>query len=191
LAIYAKTGLVTFHGPVGKSNWTPFTKKHFRYVLMNKKIVASSDSKRNQSSSIETIAGGKAKGTLLGGNLSVLTSMLGSKYVPDWRGSILFLEDVGEEIYRIDRMLTQLKLNGVFDEINGFVFGKCTDCEVSSGYNFTLQEVLTDHLEPFKVPAFVGANIGHIDDMITLPIGINAEIDAEKGSIRILESAVR
>jgi muramoyltetrapeptide carboxypeptidase len=140
---------------------------------------------------IKTIRKGRAVGTLLGGNLSVLTSMLGSDYLPSWEHSILFLEDVGEDIYRIDRMLTQLSLNGVFNKINGFIFGKCTDCSVSKGRHFTLGQILRQHIEAYKIPAFYGANIGHIDNIFTLPIGSKAQMDASKGTIYIPEPPVK
>lgn len=186
LAIYAKTGLITFHGPVGKSEWTTFTRAHFEKVLMQNKSLSISDN----NDTINTITEGEASGVLLGGNLSVLTSMLGSKYLPDWQGSILFLEDIGEDIYRVDRMITQLKLNGILDKIYGFIFGKCTSCEVSSGFHFTLEQMLKDHIKRLEIPAFIGANIGHIDDMLTLPIGIRAKMNAVNGSISLAESPV-
>lgn len=193
LAIYARTGLITYHGPVGKSTWTDFTVSYFRKAVMQdkpfqmKNAAGMSAASRN---STETLNEGQATGVLLGGNLTVLTSMLGSEYLPDWRNSILFLEDVGEDIYRIDRMLTQLKLNGILNKINGLVFGTCAGCEVAEGFHFTLEQILQDHIKTLEIPAFVGANIGHIDNMFTLPIGIQAKINANKGIITLLESPV-
>ena len=117
---------------------------------------------------------------------------MGSRYLPRWEGAILFLEDVGEEIYRVDRMLTQLKLAGVLDQIAGLVFGQCTDCTPGEGFgSLTLDEVLEDHVRPLGIPAWRGAMIGHIDDQLTLPLGVQAEIDAGVGTIRLLEPAVR
>lgn len=186
LAIYAKTGLVTYHGPVGKSEWTPFTRAYFR-----KAVMASKPFVMKSSSDVITLFEGTARGTLLGGNLSVLTSMLGSDYLPRWQNSILFLEDIGEDIYRIDRMLTQLRLNGILEQVNGLVFGKCTACSVSSGYHFTLEQILEDHLKEYGIPVFVRANIGHIDNMFTVPVGIQAQMDADAGTIRLLESPTK
>jgi len=141
---------------------------------------------------IQTITPGIVSGRLVGGNLTVLTAMLGSEYLPDWSGRILFLEDTNENIYRIDRMLTQLKLAGVLDKIAGFVFGKCTKCTPGDGYgSFTLEEVLNDHIRPLKIPAWSGAMIGHIDSQFTVPIGVRVAIDAERGTITMLEAAVR
>jgi muramoyltetrapeptide carboxypeptidase len=192
LAIYAKTGMITFHGPLGVSKFTPFTTKYFREALMDARPFTMKNKVTNQSNNgIKTIRKGRATGALLGGNLSVLTSMLGSGYLPSWEHSILFLEDVGEDIYRIDRMLTQLNLNGVFDKINGFVFGKCSHCSVSRGRHFTLGQILHQHLKNYDIPAFYGANIGHIDNIFTLPIGIKAQMDATEGTINVLESPVK
>jgi muramoyltetrapeptide carboxypeptidase len=140
---------------------------------------------------IDTITPGTARGVLVGGNLSVLVAMFGSPYLPDWKGAILFLEDDGEQIYRVDRMMTQLKLAGVLERLAGFVMGKCTGCEPGSGYgSLTLKEVLADHLLPLGIPAFSGAMIGHIENKFTVPVGLPAEIDAGKGTLTLLEPAV-
>lgn len=192
LAIYVKTGLVTFHGPVGKSDWTSYTTRNFKQVLSCRQP-NSLDIPQNDlcedCRDFYVITTGKASGRLLGGNLSVLTSMMGSDYLPEWKNSILFLEDVGEDIYRIDRMMTQLKLNRVFDQISGFVFGQCTDCERSNEYSLTLEQIFDDHIRPLGIPAFSGAMVGHIKNMLTLPVGIKAEIDAQSGSIMLKEPA--
>lgn len=190
LAIYAKTGLITFHGPVGKSDWTDYTVDHFTEILSGQES-AELEIPQNgfceDCDSLGVITSGKAAGRLLGGNLSVLTAMAGSDYLPDWKGSILFVEDVGEDVYRIDRMMTQLKLNGILDQISGFVFGQCTECERANSYSLTLQQVLEDHLEPLEIPAFSGAMFGHLSKMLTLPVGLQAEINAQSGTIKLAE----
>lgn len=145
-------------------------------------------STKNNTEQIQTITEGTASGTLLGGNLTVLTAMMGSDYLPLWDNSILFVEGVGEEIYRIDRMLTQLHLAGVFERINGFIFGKCVNCEQEAGPAFTLREIVKQHVKKFNIPTFMGANIGHIDDMVTVPIGATAKMDAGTGMIKLFES---
>ncbi|HLU99729.1 MAG TPA: LD-carboxypeptidase, partial [Acidobacteriota bacterium] len=140
---------------------------------------------------VQTITPGKAKGRLLGGNLTVLTAMIGSDYLPSFDGAILFLEDVGEEIYRIDRMLTQLQLSGILDRVAGVIFGKCTDCGPGQGYgSLTMEQLFDDHIRPLGVPAWSGAMIGHIPQKFTLPQGAMAEIDATRGTIQLLESPV-
>lgn len=187
LAIYAKTGLITFHGPVGKSEWTDFTVNHFKTMLMEPRpqFLTMSDDEE-----IRTITPGETSGPLLGGNLTVLTSMLGSEYLPDFEGAILFLEDVGEDIYRIDRMITQLKLSGILDQIGGFIFGKCTECNPGNHYSLTLDEVFEDHIAPLNIPAFRGAMIGHIDNIFTLPVGLPVKMDADRHQIVISDPPV-
>lgn len=194
MAIYAKTGIVTFHGPVGKSEWTDFTISSFRNVLMNKQapqLVNPPVSSEHTPSSFRTITSGTSSGKLLGGSLTVLTSMLGSDYLPSWDNAILFVEDVGESVYRIDRMLTQLRLNGILERLNGFIFGRCTDCPKGYEYGFTLEQILDQHIKELEIPAFYGSMIGHLDHMFTIPIGISATMDSDSGTINLLESAVR
>lgn len=193
LAIFTRTGLVSFHGPVGKSEWTDFTLSHFMKVLSGHspvELVIPENDDCGDCTRYRCISGGTTTGRLLGGNLTVLTSMMGSRYLPEWEGSILFLEDVGEDVYRIDRMLTQLKLNGVLDKISGFIFGQCTGCDPSNSYSLTLEEVLDDHVLPLGIPAYQGAMIGHIDDIWTVPIGIRGTMNADKGMLTLNEAAV-
>lgn len=187
MAFYAKSDLYTFHGPVGKSTWNDFTTNAFKAVTWNGEVVRYDIPEEFDDSFI--ITPGTAEGKLLGGNLSVLVSMIGSDYLPSFENAILFLEDIGESVYRIDRMLTQLKLTGILDQLSGFVFGKCTDC--SAGENsLTLQQVMDDHIKPLNIPAFYGAMISHEDNNITLPFGMHAQLDATEKIISITDSAV-
>lgn len=193
--IHAKTGLVTFHGPPPLNNYSA---EYFRRVVMNGEAFTMrnptdtpEDTLVPTEDRIRTITGGTASGRILGGNLTVLTTILGSDYLPEWEGSILFIEDVNEAIYRVDRMLTQLSLAGVLDKIGGFVFGRCTECGPGSGYGaLTMEEVLREHIEPRGIPAFSGTMIGHIERQFTIPLGIDVEIDAGAGTIRMLEPGV-
>ena len=199
LAIFEKTGLVTFHGPMATSTWKSYPYDHFRRLLFDgEKLLFQNPSDKGDeltqtSNRIRTITQGTAKGELLGGNLSVLTGIMGSSYFPgNWKNKILYLEDVGERVYAVDRMMSQIKLGGVLDEISGFVFGKCTDCDPGgSGFgSLTMEEVIDYYIKSLEIPAYSGAMIGHITDNITIPNGINAEIDASKGTIQLLEAAV-
>lgn len=194
-AIYAKTGLVTFHGPVGNSSWGPFSMKYVKSVLMDPDHYNSDENVFKPYDRIKdapvVIRPGKAKGVLVGGNMAVLTAMMGSDFLPSWENKILFLEETAEEPYRLDRMITQLKLAGVLDRISGFVFGKCIKCEAEEPDKaFTFQEVLEQHIKPLGIPAYYGAMIGHIENKFTLPVGALAEMDAGAGTIRLLEPAV-
>jgi muramoyltetrapeptide carboxypeptidase len=197
LAVHSRTGLITFHGPVATSTWNPFSVDYVRRILFNGEAVTLQNPPPSESSlartkdRVQTVTGGKARGRLLGGNLSVLAGIIGSDYLPDWNDAILFVEDDGEGIYRIDRMLTELDLAGVLKKVRGFIFGKCTNCGPGEGYgSLTLEEVLSDHVKPLGIPAWFGAMIGHIENKFTVPVGIEAEIDADRGTIRLLEPAV-
>jgi muramoyltetrapeptide carboxypeptidase len=199
VACQAKTGLVTFHGPVGTSTWNQFSVGYFKRVLMEGSMECfrnprgTGDALAQTRDRVHTITPGKARGVLIGGNLTVLTAMLGSPYLPPWDRVILFLEDDSEHIYRIDRMLTQLRLAGVLGALAGVVFGKCTECGPGGGGygSLTLEDVYADIIAPFPIPAFAGAMIGHIENKFTVPLGIEAEMDATEGTVTLLESAVR
>ena len=190
-AIYAKTGLITFHGPVGNSSWGEFSMRYVKEILFDGKKSLLAGPIFNKAEHPVTIKGGKAVGGLVGGNLSVLAGMMGSNYLPDWNNKILFLEETAEEPYRLDRMMTQLKLAGVLGKIKGIVFGKCVKCDAEEPEKaFTFMEVLEQNIKPLGIPAFYGAMIGHIENKYTLPIGVQVEMDADEGTIKLLEQAV-
>ena len=197
IAIYAKTGVVTFHGPVGISTWNQYSTDFVKQILFDGKMVTMENSQKmgdnltQTKDRVLTITPGVATGRMVGGNLSVLSAMVGSDYLPDWKNTILFLEEVGEDIYRVDRMLTQLKLAGILNKISGFVFGKCTDCDPGEGYgSLTLVDLFNDIIKPLGIPAYYGAMIGHITDKFTVPVSVNVEMDAGKGTLKMLEPAV-
>ena len=193
--IHSQTGLVTFHAPAPRHR---FSAKHFESIVMagespllsNPSDVPPDQTVRAADRTM-TLHPGTARGPLLGGNLTVLSAIVGSSYLHDWRGAILFLEDVNEAVYRVDRMITQLALAGILDQLAGVVFGRCTDCDSGTSFgSLTLEEVLADHFGKLGVPAFMGSMVGHIAKQFTLPLGIQAEIDADAGTIRLLEPAV-
>jgi len=197
LAIHAKTGLVTFHGPIGLDAWNSFTAGYFRRIIMDAEAVTmqnpidAGDRLTPRENRVQTITPGAATGILKGGCLSIISALLGTEYTPPWKNALLFVEDVNEEIYRVDRLLTHLKLAGVLAQAKGFIFGSCTDCGPGEGYgSLTLEQVLDDHIKPLGIPAWFGSMIGHIPMKFTLPVGVEARIDAEKGTIQLLEPAV-
>ena len=198
LAFAARAGFTTIHGPNassawGKASWDPFRALVFDGATPTyRNPVSVEDRLVPRQWRTRTITGGKARGRLLGGNLTVLTTLMGTPYLPDFSGAILFIEDTNEAEYRIDRMLTQLSLGSVLGKLKGVVFGQCTECvNTGSGYgNFTLSEVLQQHLAPLGIPAFEGAMFGHIANQFSLPVGAPVEIDADAASIRILEPVV-
>lgn len=199
LGIHAQTGLVTFHGPNGLTAWRDDQVTPFRQVLFEgaqlrfENAIAGEDRDRimQTRNRILTLTPGRARGRLYGGNLSVLSGIVGSPYLPDLTGAILFVEDIGENIYRIDRMMTQLKLAGILDSLAGFIFGQCTHCGPDADYgSLTLPEVLQDLIQPLGIPAWSGATIGHVEPILTLPLGLEVEIDADQGTIQMLSAAV-
>ena len=189
LAIYARSGVVTFHGPVGISTWNWFSLNYVERILLKKEAILLQNLSSHR---VETITPGKTRGRLLGGNLSVLAALVGSPYLPTWKNTILFVEEVGEEIYRVDRMLTQLKLAGILDQLAGFIFAGCFDCpeEEDNEPTLTLTQVLSALIKPLGIPAWQGSMIGHLKNKFTVPLGVEVEIDAEQGTILMLESAV-
>jgi muramoyltetrapeptide carboxypeptidase len=198
LAFAAQAGFTTIHGPNassawGKKSWEPFRALTFDGAMpLYRNPEVTEDRLVQRAWRTRAIRSGTATGRLLGGNLSVLSALLGTAYLPDFDGAILFLEDVGESEYRIDRMLTQLALAGILRKVRGVVFGQCSKCSAPgpSYGGFTVSEVLQQHLEPLGVPAFQGGFFGHITDQFSLPVGTLAEIDADAGTIRIAEPAV-
>jgi len=195
-AISTKTGMVTFHGPMGLDTWWggdhKWNGEYVKDVIMSAKAVHYSNLPLYGT---RTITPGKARGKLIGGNLSVFAAMIGSEYLlkQHTQGAILFLEDVDEAPYRIDRMLTQLHLAGFLHDIAGFVFGICSNCVPSNkNESLSLDQVLDQKVKHLGVPAFSGAMFGHdIEAQFTLPVGIEVSIDATAGTITMLESAVQ
>lgn len=198
LAFAARVGFATIHGPNAGSSWSKLSWDYFRRLAfygeapLYRNPLATEDRLVQRHWRTQTITPGKAQGRLLGGNLTVLASLLGTPYLPDFDGAILFLEDVDEAEYRIDRMLTQLSLAGVLRRVAGVAFGQCTNCRATgpSTGGFSVAELLRQHLQPLGVPAYQGALFGHVENQFSIPVGVRAEIDASNGTMRILESAV-
>ena len=197
-AIFSRTGLVGFHGPVGISTFNDFSVEYIKKVLFqpdNGVVLESKVEDFNGERIPFTIRSGKARGRLIGGNLTLAVSLIGTKYDIDYSGKVVFLEEVGEEPYRIDRMLTQMIEAGKFENAAGIVLGKFWRCEVKKDkpefkISLTLDEVLYDRLFQLGIPIFYGASFGHITNKFVLPFGINIEMDAQEKTITLLESAV-
>jgi len=188
-AVHGATGLVTFHSPLARSDWNAFSAEHFRAVAM----AGEAPLLRNPADlPPRALRGGVARGPLQGGNLAVLTSLAGTPHFPDLTGAILFLEDVNEYLYRVDRMFTTLALGGHLARVAGVVLGGFTSCKPSEGSygTLTLDEILADHLGDLGVPVLRNAAFGHIGPKWTLPLGVPAELDADAGTLRLLEAAV-
>jgi muramoyltetrapeptide carboxypeptidase len=196
-AIHLRTGLVTFHGPMGGSNFVPYTLDNFRRVVMTAEpagLLQPPPKKETElvdrANRIVRIAGGKASGRLVGGNLTMISTLMGTPFEVETAGAIVFLEDVHEEPYRIDRMLTQLAAGGKFDGIAGVVFGRCSDCGYK-GPTFSLEDILRDRFASIGVPAISGLSFGHIEQKLAMPIGVMATLDGDSGTLSLDEAAVR
>lgn len=189
LAYYERSGLVTFHGPVIASRWNAFSTAAWQQVLMAG-TAATLQNPPQQTHRV--IHPGQAQGPLVVANLSVLAAMVGSTYLPQWAGKILVVEEVGEPVYRVDRLLSQLKLAGLLDQLAGFVFAQCTRCESPGDREpaLSLNRVLDDWIRPLGIPSWQGLALGHVPDKLTLPIGIPVAIDAERATLQLLEAPV-
>lgn len=195
-AIHQETGLVTFHGPMAGSNLRPWTLEQLRRAVQSTAPLGTlanppkqDDELINRTFPTLAIRGGRARGPLAGGNLTLLATLMGTPWEVETAGTILLIEDTDEELYRIDRMLTQLALGGKLDRVAGVVFGTCTDCPVT-GPSFSLEEILRERLEPLGVPVLKGLAFGHIAEKLTLPIGLPATLDADAGTLTFDEGAV-
>ena len=197
LAIHQRTGLVTFHGPVAASDFPEDTLRYFHSALMETnapfEIRASVADTVMEPPEYHpfVITGGQAKGTLTGGNLALLSSMVGTEFAPIFKNKIVFIEDVGEQPYRLDRMLTQLLQGTDLMEAAGIVLGVFNDCQPKSDtFSLSLEDALRDRLGGMGIPVVYGIPFGHVTHQATFPYGIAAKLDANQMVLSILESAV-
>lgn len=183
-----RRGLVSFHGPhAGAATLPPLAEACFRHVLMSAEPAGTLPLAPDPAQTT-SLAGGVAEGRLVGGNLALVASSCGTAYQPSAEGRILFLEDVGEPLYRIDRMLMQLRLSGVMNGVAGLAFGRFT--ELPAGEEALLEDVLREAIAPLGVPAVLGLPFGHDDNSWTMPLGVRARLDADACSLALLEAAV-
>lgn len=187
-AITDRTGLVTFHGPMVAKDIAGQT---LDLASWNNALHGGANWNVIPSG-VETLRAGKAEGRLYGGCLSMLVASLGTSYEIQTDDAILFIEDIGEKPFRIDRMLMHLKLAGKLERVRGFVFGEMLDCLPPKGESYTLQQVIMRILEPYNVPIVYGLKSGHVTSgNVTLPIGVQAQLAAENSgmTLKILESS--
>ncbi|RMD50336.1 MAG: LD-carboxypeptidase [Ignavibacteria bacterium] len=192
--IFSQTGLVCFHGPVGISTFDEFSVNNLKPLLFgrskNLKLKPA-----DKFDSPEIIRTGLAEGRLVGGNLSLIISTIGTKYDLDYKNKIVFIEEINEEPYRIDRMLTHMIQAEKFDGAAGIALGRFVKCEVKEkspefDSSFNLKEVLFDRLYSLNIPVVYGLSFGHIDNKITLPFGAKAKLDVKNFEITLLENTV-
>jgi len=193
LYLYRRFGWATFHGPMAAKDFAGGQPHYDRDTLMRALTVASpvGEISSDKTEMLHQGRGREARGRLLGGCLSLVTAMMGTPDELDTRGAILFLEDTGVRPYAIDRMLQQLKLAGKFDQVQGIVFGEMADCVQHAEQGYTIQEVLAECTADLGVPVMFGLPSGHSPrGNLTLPLGVEATLDAERGMLRIEEAAV-
>jgi muramoyltetrapeptide carboxypeptidase len=198
-AFLKKANLVTFHGPMlhsdfCKKDMPDFTLQSF-LITLTRPYAAGSICNNYRGKTISVLRRGKASGRLLGGNISLLCTTLGTPYQPSFKEKILFLEDLDEVPYRFDRMLTHLLNAGALQQVAGVAVGinrNCTDpkAKKTKEYRQTVTDVLTERLAVLKVPIVTGLPFGHVPLNATLPVGVGAELDGTNGDLTILEAAV-
>lgn len=197
-AFLTQAGMVSFHGPMLNSdfalpNLPDFTLKSFLTTLAGGLTTGISSGYDGRT--VTVLRSGKARGQLIGGNLALLCTVIGTPWQPSFKNKILFLEDIGEEPYRWDRMLTHLLNCGLLQQVAGIAIGLNADCEdprarAAKEYRQTLAEVLKERLLPLKIPVVTGLPFGHVPPNATLPVGVNAELDANQGELRLLHPGV-
>lgn len=188
LAINKKTGLITFHGPVGNSTLEGFTMENFLRLVKDGEALKMV---QPAAEALQIFSKGQATGKLFGGNLTVWNSLIGTGYLPDATGAILFFEETEEEPYQVDRLLTQLQITGTLSSAAGIIFGKCAKCEAEEpAKSFTLEEVFQQKFGKLGLPVVSGFNFGHVKDKFTFPIGMTATFDTSGSSVKLLKPSV-
>jgi len=197
-ALQSQAGLISFHGPNGSGSWNSFNSNQFQQLFFEQKLltykneISKGDDLVAKGNRIQTLSSGSVEGKILGGNLTVLTALSGTPYYPDFQDAILFIEDVGEDPYRIDRMMSTLQLNGTLEKIKGFVFGQCSDCKPGGGYGaFTVDQIMDQYIIPLGIPAYLGAMIGHIPRQFIIPVGARVRLNASLGTLTLLENVFK
>lgn len=194
LAFFYKAGIISFAGPMVATNFAgefnSFSEEFFwDLITKNRKI---GKLKNPEKEKFFVLNKGRGEGKLLGGNLSSIISLFGSKYLPTFRNSILFLEEVNEPPYKIDRMFNQLRLARILSQVKGVILGRFVNCyETDKTKNtLSLNEVIVNYFKNLKIPVIYNVKHGHISELITLPVGLNTKVNATRGFIEITETGV-
>jgi len=192
IAINQISNLVTFHGPMAASDLAGDISKFSLESLFNLILGEEFDgSIKNPIEDLITIHGGVAEGQIIGGNLSLIASTIGTPYEIDTKGKILFIEEIGEEPYRIDRMLNQLKLSNKLQEAEGIILGNFSNCiPEDPDMSLTLEEVIDDLIKPLNKPTIYNLQAGHCEPKITIPFGVKVRLDADRKEIVVLERPI-
>lgn len=198
LALLQNSGLVTFHGPVASSSFSDYSRDRVLDVLTRptatyvNTVSADHRAKPSPLFKTEVITPGRARGRLVGGNLTVLTALAGTPWaLRDPVGKILFLEEIDEQPYRVDRMLTQLRQSVDLRALAGIALGVFEGCVATDDKpSPALIEIVRERLGDLGIPVIYGLSFGHVRDQFTLPLGIEAELDTAEATVTFLEPAV-
>lgn len=195
MGFFAKTGLITFAGPMLAvdfySEISSYAEESFWSSITTNKPLGKV--KMPEGEKLFGLNKGEKEGRIVGGNLAVLTSLIGSKFFPDLKGKILLIEEIGEAPYRIDRMLSQLNFSNNLDKIGGAVLGAFIDCNEKdpTKSSLTLGEVVEDYFGRLKVPVIYNLSHGHLENNLTIPLGINVKINSSRTILEFLEAPVK
>lgn len=180
-ALWQRAGVVSFHGPTARAVLSPFSERSLRHAVCDRMNPAS-----ECPTDMECLVPGAVDGRLVGGNLAVLTALVGTPWAVSFAGAIAVLEDIGEPTYRVDRLLTQLQLSGAFRGCRGLLVGQCTDCPDSSrDETRSWRDLMYELGTNLRIPTLIGAPIGHIADQWTVPLGAHATLDATRGTLAV------
>ena len=196
IAILEQCGLATFHAPMAVSDWSSGPLDDFSCECMMRVLGCAQPAGELCNApdypARKTVNPGQAEGLLVGGNLMLMASSLGTPYELNAKDRILYIEEIGEKTYSIDRMLTQLRLAGKFDECAGVIFGDFKNCPIEyEHYGLTIEEIIRDVVAPCKKPIFTGVQCGHCTPKLTLPHGVRCRMDADACTLTVLEASVR
>lgn len=192
IALNQKSDLVTFHGPMAASDMAGDFDEYSKHSLLRAVTLPEPMNTvlNPEKEEIKTLVAGKTQGKITGGNLASIISTLGTPYEIETEGKLLFLEDIDEKPYRVDRMLTQLLLAGKLQEARGFIIGQWQNYEASDPEeSLTLQQVLEDILGPLNKPTLYNVKAGHCRPQLTLPLGVEGFLDGDAGKLVIKERA--
>ena len=194
LALYRHTGMTSVSGPMVAVEWSDpdgVNCRHFMDLVSPDWKPGPLDPDQDQ----KTLVAGKAEGVLLGGNLSLVTKLIGSRHMPDMKGALLFLEEVGETPYRVDGLLAQLGLSGILDEVAGIILGGFTGADVAEGKpTLSMTEVFEDWFGDLGIPVATGLRYGHFPEKVAVPIGVRARLEADANGgavVTLLEQPTR
>lgn len=189
MAIWKKTNLVTFHSSMLVPEDTDYTRTSMWNIFGNGKKGTKIKCEAGTADGV-VMKPGRCQGTLIGGNLTLLESLIGTKYDYNLHNKILFIEEINEPPYKIDRMLTHLRNSKSLSGLKGIIFGKMQGCEAQGDNSLSLDEVLNDFISGLDIPVVKDFTFGHVKSRCTLPVGAKVSLRTDKMEIRLLEDVV-